>query len=425
MDIWLLQTGELLPLRDNVRIMRTGLLAEELVSRGHKVTWWASVFDHMSKSMLFKDDTDIKLNPNLVIKALKGRPYNRNISWRRYHDHAIIAGKFRRLASRQPKPDLILSSMPDHQLAYESVIYAKRAAVPVVVDVRDEWPDTFLDFAPPILRPFLKLALARDFRMLHRILSGADAILSMMNQLLEWGLERAGREATWKDRVFYLGARKEAGVRIESLSDEFRDKLEQLKDSFVVVFIGTFGKYNNPVIIARAARSIWEKTRSKKIKFVIAGDGRFKPEVETATIGLENMMKPGWLNQDEISALLRVSSVGVIPSSEPRDEFPNKAFTYLSVGLPVISSASGDLRQFIENPGIGLHYDPNDVDGLVGCILKLYDSPELYDRLAKNAEQLFDQKLDSKIIYREYADHLEHIAASRLPAELNAGFRED
>jgi len=89
----------------------------------------------------------------------------------------------------------------------------------------------------------------------------------------------------------------------------------------------------------------------------------------------------------------------------------------------VISSASGDLRQFIENPGIGLHYDPNDVDGLVGCILKLYDSPELYDRLAKNAEQLFDQKLDSKIIYREYADHLEHIATSRLPAELNAGFR--
>jgi hypothetical protein len=42
MQIWLIQTGEPLALQPEVRKMRTGLLADHLVARGHQVRWWVS-----------------------------------------------------------------------------------------------------------------------------------------------------------------------------------------------------------------------------------------------------------------------------------------------------------------------------------------------------------------------------------------------
>lgn len=401
--------------------MRTGMLAEELATRGHQVTWWASAFDHMSKRFMFEKDMDVQLRPNLVIKALKGMGYKENTSLRRYFDHALIARKFRNLARALPRPDLIVTSIPDHQLAYASVLLAKELRVPYVVDVRDQWPDIFLDLAPRAIRPLVKVALARDFFMLRTTLRDADAVLSMMSQLLAWGLNRAGRPPTWKDRVFYLGARRARPGTSDSLSKTLVPTLDRLRTAFVVIFIGVFGKYYDPTIIANAARIVQERRNPADIAYVIAGDGRFTAAVEDAARELENVILPGWLNQDEISALLEVSDVGVIPCSQSIDTFPNKAFTYLSAGLPVISSAGGDLRRLIDEPGIGLYYEPGDVDGLATCILRLYEDAQLRARFAASAQRVFDEKLDSDIIYRQYADHLEHLVAGGQPRSVSEG----
>lgn len=39
LNVWLVQTGEPLPLKGNVRKMRTGLIADKLLERGHSVYW--------------------------------------------------------------------------------------------------------------------------------------------------------------------------------------------------------------------------------------------------------------------------------------------------------------------------------------------------------------------------------------------------
>ena len=49
MNIWLIQTGEKLPLQNKERKLRTTLLADCLIKRGHSVLWWASAFDHFKK----------------------------------------------------------------------------------------------------------------------------------------------------------------------------------------------------------------------------------------------------------------------------------------------------------------------------------------------------------------------------------------
>ncbi len=412
MKIWLLQTGEPLPLDAKVRKLRTALLADKLTGRGHDVLWWASALDHTRKEMLFAKDTDVQVHPKLVIKALKGIPYQRNVSIRRYVDHRIIAQKFRRLAPRLPRPDVIVAATPDYHLAYEAVMLARRENIPVVVDIRDQWPDTFLEVIPRWLVPVARVALWDDFRKLRTLLKMADSLTSMVSNLLDWGLEYAEREATWKDKVFYLGAPKPPAPR-ETAADEFSGVLDRLKGKFVVTYIGTFGTYNNPLVLVRAARHLNEMIGpDNNYVFVIAGNGVLYEATVSEAKGLNNIVLPGWLDGENVASLLATSSVGVIPWSEVAYAFPIKSFTYLSAGLPVIASVEGDLKDLLSQYRIGFHFEPNDYRRLAELLKQMRDHPDHLAEMSKNVRVLYDERLDADKIYKAFADHIEKIASA-------------
>ena len=86
--------------------------------------------------------------------------------------------------------------------------FAKARHIPVLIDIRDEWPDLFMNSMPGKLKKFLKIIMSHDFRMIKRTLHGADGLIAMMNSLLEWGLKYAGRPKGARDRIFYLGHKK-------------------------------------------------------------------------------------------------------------------------------------------------------------------------------------------------------------------------
>lgn len=424
MEIWLLQTGEILPTGGDKRMMRTGFLANKLADKGHSVVWWASTFDHMSKKMLYRQDTDVQLKPGLLIKALKGMPYPRNVCVQRYIDHRIIAAKFRRLAGNMARPDLILASTPDYHLAYEAALYANSENVPFVVDVRDKWPDTFLDFAPfPPARPLIRALLAEDFRRLEVTVRSADAIVSMMGDMLDWALEKAGRGISRMDRVFHLGASKPVQCDPSLFSGRFRALLSRLEGRFVVTFIGTFGRNTDPMVIARAARlASRNRGRFGDCVFVLAGVGNSYEQVKAEASGLDNVFLPGWIDDHEIAALVAVSDAGVIPC---RDAFPNKAFTYMSGGLPLISSASGELSALVDGNRIGLNYEPDDPQELLDCVEQLYEDRALREEMAANSRNLFDRHYDSDVIYDAYAAHIETVAAeAKTGGRITAGCSE-
>ena len=323
----------------------------------------------------------------------------------RWLDHRLIARKFRQKVRKFNPPDLILTAMPSYDLAYEAVLYGNQNNVPVVVDIRDQWPDLFLDNIPRSLKKVARLFLFREFQLLERTLKGADALLSMMNVLLEWGLRRAGRQSTWKDKVFYLGYKQ------STTSTEKQNKIEILRktldNNFVVTFIGTFGSYHDPSILVQVARRL----KNQPICFVLAGTGEYFEKVKNEAMGLENVTLTGWLDQSEIDALLKLSHVGICPSTRYANFFPNKSFLYLSEGMPVVSSFQGDLKELIEQESIGLYYQPNDDKGLADCIQMLSLDTSYYQKLSSNAKAVFNKKFDSDQIYDTYARHLERLIA--------------
>ncbi len=405
MKVWLIQVAEVLPLEEGARKMRTSMLADALLSRGHQVLWWTSAFDHFNKDWIFPDDTLRQLREGYQLIALKGRGYHKNVSLARYIDHRTLARKFRKHAEKMEKPDIIVASTPPHDIAYAAASYAKNHGVPVILDIRDPWPDIFLGVAPVYLRPLLSIVLRRDFQMTRKAMKMADGLVGVTRRLLNFGLNYACREGGERDRIFYLGSfRKEVSTQVR---EEMASRIGGIKDKFIVVFIGTFGHYNHPGILVDCAKMLSETNAL----FVLAGTGELYHQIKREAAGLSNLVLPGWLNQEEISALLDIAHVGICPTPRKRDDaFHNKVFLYLSAGLPIISAFQGELREVIEKRRLGFYYPPGETEALAKYIKKLMEDTALYQEMSRNALEAFKEDFDASVIYREYAEYVERMA---------------
>ena len=155
MRIWLIQRSEPTP-HDNdgkQRLMRMGILSNQLSKKGHEVVWWTSTFDHYNRKHRFKEDQEVSVNDKYLIKYLKGCGYKNNVSLSRIIDNNLVAKRFKNKAKKALlKPDIILSSIPTAELSLEAVKFGKKNNIPVVLDIRDMWPDVFLDVLPDIFR---------------------------------------------------------------------------------------------------------------------------------------------------------------------------------------------------------------------------------------------------------------------------------
>ena len=410
MNIWLIQSGEPLPINDTVRKMRTALLADKLIAKGHSVVWWTSAFDHIKKKWIYTKDTEVRHSHNLTFVALKGTGYKSNISLMRFIDHRIIAWKFSRMTARMAKPDFIIASMPPHDFAYQAVIYAKRNNIPVLVDIRDPWPDIFLEFLPLAFRKIAQLFLFNEFSMIKKIMRSADGLIAVTQNFLQWGLNYSGREKSPDDRIFPLGYQHPPSENMNEVIEKHRLLLSKLQGKFIVLFIGTISSsYHNPYILLQVAKQL---SAFNNIHFLIAcdGTGELYEKIVSESKKLDNISLSGWLDRDEIEFWLQKSAVGICPATKEVHLPTNKSYAYFSAGLPVISAFQGDLKALIEKYKIGFYYAPNNAEELAMHIKKLYEDKVLYQDMSKNATNVFNKFFDANVIYEEFANHIEQMA---------------
>jgi glycosyltransferase involved in cell wall biosynthesis len=307
-----------------------------------------------------------------------------------------------------PRPDVIVASLPPHDLAYESVRFGREHGIPAIVDIRDPWPDIFLNHVPPNLRTIARSVLHDDFKMVEATMKNADGLVSVSSDFMEWGLKYADREKSSADRIFHLGHQKRHVLDESRAIGRFERLIPLLKKKFIVIFIGTISKgYHDPSILLEVAEKLADH---EEIYFVIAGDGSLLDELKRHSRHLHNLAFTGWLDQDEMAFFLKQARIGVCPCAVEESLPTNKTAAYLSAGLPVISAFQGEIRTIIEEKRIGFYYPPQDEDTLASHIKELYNDPELYRQMSGNAEKVFRELFDADNIYREYAEYVEKMA---------------
>ncbi len=417
MKIWLVQTGEIIPFKQGDRMMRTGYLAHELVSRGYDVTWWTGEFEHQSKKFINDGKNETQLHSGLKIQYLKNLGYQRNISVKRFLDHLLVARDFMQRAKKmQELPDVIVNSLPDHNLAYRVAQFATQNKIPLITDVRDYWPDFILSaFDSKVLKTAARLILNRDFKRANYVFEKSDVLLSMMKTMLDWAQKKVNRIHTQNDSVFYIGSSRILDLKTSNVSDKLFNIKEKCKDTFNVLYLGTFTKVHNPEPLLLAAKLLNEKSKSSaKINFILAGTGDYQERIVEHSKDIPNIHLTGWLGQAEIAEMLKISHIGIIPLHSDVGFFPNKAFGYFSGGLPVISSTIGEFADFIETNKLGLNFDYFKPEQLAEHIEFFLSNPEVRTNYAKNVREMFEKEFDSAIVYKNYADLVENIAKKEL-----------
>jgi glycosyltransferase involved in cell wall biosynthesis len=405
MNVWIIQIGEQLPIGSDIRKMRTFFLSEKLCEKGHSVIWWASSFNHLRKQWYFDSDKDITVGANFKIRALKGVGYNKNNSILRFIDHRIIALKFRKKIRTEAIPDIIIASTPSYDLAFEASKFAKKFNIPIIIDVRDKWPDNFLGFFPTHMKFLLKPLLYMEFRMLEVALKQATSIISMSEPMLDWALQKINQKRRLIDKIFYLGYSTHNRNK-SNIKNPFTSFYENIRGKFIVLFIGTFGKYHNPEMLIECAKLI----KNDEIVFVLAGDGPLKSYLFSKASNQKNVIFSGWANKEHIDYLLGISSLGICPTTIDGEKsfFPNKVFLYWSAGLPVGSAFEGEISHVISNEHLGFNF--NNVTELYSGIINLYNDQKLYLKISSNVMEAFKGKYDANIIYESYSQFVEELS---------------
>ena len=261
MNVWLVTVGEPLPTDQNQRLYRTGMLAQMLVDAGHDVCWWTTSFDHNHKRYRVNANTTLHKD-GVRLELIHGPGYRRNVSVKRLYDHHVVARRFSLLAEREVPPDVIVSSYPTVELCYAVQQYANRHRIPTIMDIRDLWPDIFIDVLPAVLQSLAKLLMKPYFLRSQRTLESCNSIVAVSEGYLQWGLKRGSKIRSHHDRVFPLA------YKGRDISSDPKDQPHQI----TFLFVGTFGTTYALAPVIRAARQL-EKSKPGRTRFVFCGDG--------------------------------------------------------------------------------------------------------------------------------------------------------
>lgn len=116
--------------------------------------------------------------------------------------------------------------------------------------------------------------------------------------------------------------------------------------------------------------------KKKELKLVIAGTGDYDHALRRQAQKFCNVVFTGFVGSQEIKkSLYRNCLALMLPSLY--EAFPLVVLEAMTYGKPVVASCVGDIPSIVKNGVNGLLVKPNDIDGLVQAIARLYEDPDL------------------------------------------------
>jgi glycosyltransferase involved in cell wall biosynthesis len=417
MIAWLVKMGEPTPLDAGVpRLMRTGNLARALADRNHAVVWWTGAFDHQRKRFRKHIESNGPSNPE--IRFVKSPGYTKNVSLRRWFDDLVLAWSiYRKMRRADEVPSVIVCSYPLIFTSLAVLLYGRLRGVPVLVDIRDMWPEIFAMIAGGA-----RGVLYRLFALLNRplallVVRSADGLIGITDPFLNWGLSLAGRPRSALDDVFPLTSFPVSVSEADSVRarDEWK-RLGVTQETRNFCYFGSFTSMVDMTTVVAAAERLAGRN---DIRIILCGLGDDFERIKASAEGLETLVLPGWVDAASMRVLMKMSAAGLAPYRDRQDSvssLSNKVIEYLSFGLPVVAGVGGLLGEMIDSESCGLKYREGDVNGLVDAIVQLADSDHLRARLSRNAKAVYDREFDPSKVYERFARHVERVAGDACSA---------
>ncbi len=133
------------------------------------------------------------------------------------------------------------------------------------------------------------------------------------------------------------------------------------------LYAGNIGKVNNVEWMLEAAKLLTEAKSEFKIVFI--GDGQLKSYLEgrKESENIDNFVFLPLMPKTELVGFIQNAAVSLVPLANTpvlATSSPNKLFESLSAGVPVVITAQGWMREFVEREKVGVYVNPDSVEDL-------------------------------------------------------------
>ncbi len=389
LNIWFICIGEPLPQNNNFEnLHRCGTLAYNFSKKGHNVKWISSNFNHFTKSAIDIDD-NYKISNKFEIILLKTMPYKKNISLERFISHYLISKEFvNKIGDFKNIPDIIYVSFPTIELSYQAVKFANKNNIPIIVDIRDLWPDIFLSAIPSFLHPIAKTFLYPWYYQKKYTFKNASSIIAISNYFLNFGTK-------------YLSTNNNLNkVFLKSFKSNTIYKKTKNNNKIKVIYLGAISKNKlNFDIVIDAFNKIGDN-----FELIVCGDGDDLSFYKNKSA--KNISYKGFVNKIAFANYVAEADIGIVPLNNRFDfttQLVNKSIEYLSYGIPILNSLEGELKDFVFKNKIGFNYSSSEE--LIKCLNHIYDDKEILDIFSENAKRVFDKEFNFDSNFKKFENH--------------------
>lgn len=413
LKIWLIRASEALPIDKTGKLMRTGLLAEYLAEVGHEVLWWTSTYKHGEKKYRCNEQRVIDVNVHEKLILLHSpKAYKKNISFSRIKYYKKLAKEFSKNCETYAVPDIIICSYPTAEFAKVAECYGKKHNVPVILDVRDLWPDIFERAFPKGIR-WLSVILLLPLKIqAGYVFRNAFGITGVTPAMVDWGVQYACREKNSYDRCIHIGCNRKL-MSEKAYNEAFQYWLEKgiVKSTWNVCFIGTLS--SNSLDLVTVIKAIKKLSFDyPEIRLIVCGAGDAENDLKEVAGKSKNIVFAGWLGEDKMRSLMRISSCGIYCYKNTVDfmgAFGNKIIQYMSEGLPIISSLHGYSESYIQQYDMGIFYEEGDIESCMEAIRTLYLEEGYRKKIGRNSLRRFEIDFEARIVNCHFMKLIEDV----------------
>ncbi len=412
MNVWVVYTYEPIQEVDSTfDRYRYGELCRALLAAGHKVVWWQSTFNHITKQHRAHANTTKEISNHFQIIMLHGRGYKRNVTIDRVlHNHDVASQLRSAMREMGNAPDIVIAGLPSLECAEVSSDYCHERGIPFVLDAHDQWPEVYLQVVPRILRPLFRVMLLSEFRRAAKIARRASAWTAVSESYLDWVATIGNRPRSPLDKVFELGSGGALLGQAAAGWQELKERHRIPENKTICAFIGTFGRSYDLNTLVEAARLENKAPSRLGLHFLLIGGGDRFDEIRRLTQGLNNITLLGRVRQLDLSIIMKNVAIGISAySSAATQSLPYKPFEYMAAGLPQVSSLGGELARILQRTRTGVYYQAGNAADLLEKLVRLARNEGLRKYMGQRARQIYLNRYSMDEIYPKMVKHLEAV----------------
>ncbi|WP_170839689.1 glycosyltransferase family 4 protein [Lihuaxuella thermophila] len=373
------------------------LAREWAVEEKAEVTLFLSKFVHPRRTFITEEEKNsLDKIKGLKLEWLWSFPHKTNdvrriINMGSFAAVFFLAGLFKR------RPDVLIASSPHLFTAFAGWMLAKIKGCPFVFEVRDLWPDSLIKMGGLSNRHIVRLLTWME-SFLYR---NADKIIVLTEHQRKFIADKGIDES--KIALIPNGIVVGSWKPDPSKRAEFRRKMGVPEDEFVAIYTGAHGPANALEYVVKAGRHL-----KPGISIVLIGDGPEKEKLLRIKQeeGLDNVLLLDPVPKSEIFDYTQAADCGIISLADNevfRGARPNKLFDYTFVGLPIVTTVDGEVREIVENNRVGVFAGAEDPEGLARAIdqVRSYTSEQL-EEIKRNGREYIDREGDRKKLARRF-----------------------